>query len=395
MTTAVEVSGVSKKFTIPYEKTTTLYESILGSLTGKNKYDEFWALKDITFKVEKGESLGVIGGNGSGKSTLLKLIANILRPTKGTIKVNGRLTSFLGLGVGFQQDLSARENIYLYGKIMGLRTKEINQKIEEIIKFSELERFIDTKIRSFSSGMQVRLAFATAIQTNPQILLVDEVLAVGDMRFQQKCSDYFNQYINEKNTMIFVTHDLSAVRRFCDKTILLRNGEMADYGSTDKVIDTYIYNWQKMEEAKQKPGERWGTKKVIITNVEFIDKFGKITDQVNSGDSLTIRIHYETKEKIQKPVFGIAIHSEQGIHCYGTNTQLKGLETASITGVGHVDFNIQQVLMNYGKYYLTAAVHSIDHVHHDWRNREYHFNVIGSKILDEGLFELPCNIIVG
>ena len=395
MTAVITVKDVSKKFIIPYEKTTTFYDSMLSALKGHKRYDELWALKDISFTVEKGESLGVIGGNGSGKSTLLKLIANILRPTKGSIKVDGRLTSFLELGVGFQQDLSARENIYLYGKIMGMRTKEINQKIEEIITFSELERFIDTKIRSFSSGMQVRLAFATAIQTNPEILLVDEVLAVGDMEFQQKCSDYFNQYQKENKTMIFVTHDLSAVRRFCDKTILIRDGQMADYGETDKVIDTYIYNWRKMEEAKQKPGERWGTKKVIITNVEFIDKFGKITDQVNSGDPLTIRIHYQTKEKIQKPVFGIAIHSEQGIHCYGTNTQLKGLETASIAGIGHVDFNIKQILMNYGKYYITAAVHSIDHVHHDWRNREYHFNVIGSKILDEGLFELPCNIIVG
>ncbi|MCX6695645.1 MAG: ABC transporter ATP-binding protein, partial [Candidatus Altiarchaeota archaeon] len=197
METVIEVNNVSKKFIIPYEKTTTLYDSIVASFKGHRRNEEFWALKNINFKVEKGESLGVIGGNGSGKSTLLKLITNILRPTTGTIKVHSRITSFLELGVGFQQDLTARENIYLYGKIMGLRTREINRKIDEIIKFSELERFIDTKLRNYSSGMQVRLAFATAIQSNPQILLLDEVLAVGDMHFQQKCSDYFNEYTQQ------------------------------------------------------------------------------------------------------------------------------------------------------------------------------------------------------
>ena len=387
MAAIIEVNNVSKKFIIPYEKTTTLYDSMMASLKGHKKHEEFWALKNINFQVEEGESLGVIGGNGSGKSTLLKLIANILRPTKGSIKVGGKLTPFLELGVGFQQDLSARENVFLYGKIMGLRTKEINQRIEEIIKFSELERFIDTKLRNFSSGMQVRLAFATAIQSDPEILLLDEVLAVGDMSFQQKCFDYFNTYTKEGKTMIFVTHDLTSARRFCSKTILLRNGEMADYGPTDKVIDTYVYNAQKIEEGKQKIGERWGTKKVLITDVQFIDKFGNTTDKVNSGDPLTIRIHYETKEKIPKPVFGIAIHNEEGTHIYGTNTQLKGLELEPIDGTGHMDLNIEKIPMNYGKYFVTVAIHSIDHTHHDWRNKEYAFNVIRSNN-EDGLIEI-------
>jgi lipopolysaccharide transport system ATP-binding protein len=387
MTAAIDVKGVGKRFDIPSEKTATLFEAITNSALGRTRWEAFWALKDITFTVEKGESLGIIGGNGSGKSTLLKLISNILRPTKGTIKVNGRLTTFLELGVGFQQDLTARENIYLYGRIMGMRSREIDRKIEDIVKFSELERFLDAKLRNFSSGMHVRLAFATAIQTDPEILLVDEVLAVGDMAFQQKCFDYFHQYTQEGGTMVLVTHDLTAVTRFCDKTLLLRNGEAGDLGPTDKVIDTYVYNNQRMDAAKEKVGERWGTKKAIISDVEFLDKYGHATLQVSSGDPITIRIHYQARERLMKPVFGVAIHTEQGAHLYGTNTQLGGLQMKPLDAEGRVDINIPAVPMLYGKYYLTVALHTEDHVHHDWRNREYSFNVIRNK-QDEGMLDL-------
>jgi len=387
---AIELNKVSKKFVIPYEKTTTLYDSIVSSFKGHKRYDEFWALRDISLRVDGGESLGVIGGNGSGKSTLLKLIANILRPTRGSIKVSGGLTPFLELGVGFQQDLSARENIFLYGKIMGLRSREVSQRMEDIVKFSGLERFIDAKLRNFSSGMQVRLAFSTAIQTNPQILLVDEVLAVGDMDFQEKCFDYFNRYLREGGTMVLVTHDLSAVRRFCSKTLLLSGGEAAGYGGTDEVVDAYVYKAQKIEKGKQIVGGRWGTKKAVITDVEFIDKFGRATDRVNYGDPLTIRIHYETRERIQRPVFGVAIHSEAGVHCYGTNTQLRGVEINSIDGKGHIDLNIEKIPMIYGRFLVTAAIHSLDHLHYDWRNREFQFTVVKSS-QEDGLFGMPCN----
>ncbi len=387
---AIEVNGVSKRFNIPCEKTTTLYESIVKTLSGQNRCDEFWALKDITFNVEEGESLGVIGGNGSGKSTLLKLIANILRPTTGKIRVNGPITSFLELGVGFQADLTARENIHLYGKIMGLRSREINSKMEDVIKFSELERFMDTKLRNFSSGMQVRLAFATAIQTDPRILLVDEVLAVGDMGFQQKCFDYFNQYTKEGKTMVFVTHDLTSVRRFCQKTILLRNGEIADYGPTEKVIDTYIYNAQKIEGGKREVGGRWGNKKVIITDVEFMDKFGERQGLFNTGDPISIRVWYETKESIHKPIFGIRIYSENDVYCCGTNTDLKGFSIKNIKGKGYIELVINNLPLTQGKYRVTVAIHSMDHTHYDWINKEFEFNVtsVGTNG-NIGLFDFP------
>jgi len=220
----IAVSNVSKMFRIPHEKKTTLFENITGMFDGTKGYEEFIALKNINFTVKKGEAIGIIGENGSGKSTLLKIISNILRPTSGSVKVNGKITSFLELGVGFQPDLTAKENIYVYGAVMGLSDKEIDDKLQEIFDFSGLERFKDTKLQNLSSGMQVRLAFATASQTDPEVLMMDEVLAVGDMEFQQKCLDVFQRYIKEKRTILFVSHDMNSVRWFCKKALLLRHG---------------------------------------------------------------------------------------------------------------------------------------------------------------------------
>lgn len=237
---AIEIQNLWKKFIIPHEKKNTIFETITG-IFQKSDYEELLALKDINFSVKKGEFIGIIGENGSGKTTLLNIIANILRPTKGSVKVNGRITSFLELGVGFQPDLTAKENIYLYGAIMGLTDKEIDEKIDEIFEFSGLKKFEDTKLKNFSSGMYVRLAFSTAIQTEPDILLVDEVLAVGDMEFQQKCFDKFNEFKKAGITILFVTHDLGSVRRFCDKTLLLNHGEQVAFGNTNEIIDEYIH----------------------------------------------------------------------------------------------------------------------------------------------------------
>jgi len=240
---AIIVSGLHKVFRIPHEKKSTFYEFVTG-IFKKNGYEEFVALKDINFTVKKGESIGIIGENGSGKSTLLKIIANILRPTSGSVKINGKITPFLELGVGFQPELTARENICLYGAIMELSDKEINSKIENILNFSELKKFEDTKLKNFSSGMYVRLAFSTAIQTNPEILLLDEVLAVGDTEFQQKCLEVFKEYRRQKKTILFVSHSMDHIMKFCDKTLLLRHGEQIGYGNTKDIIGMYIGNKQ-------------------------------------------------------------------------------------------------------------------------------------------------------
>jgi lipopolysaccharide transport system ATP-binding protein len=404
MDDAIVVSDLGKTFKLPHEKRNTLFESLKGILDSKHGYEEFVALNNINFTVRKGEAIGIIGENGSGKSTLLKIIANILRPSRGSIKINGRITPFLELGVGFQPDHTAKENIYIYGAIMGLSDGEIDARLDEILEFSGLKQFQDAKLKNLSSGMQVRLAFATAVQTDPEILLMDEVLAVGDMEFQHKCIDVFQRYLKEKKTIVFVSHDLNSVRRFCSKALLLRHGEQVAFGDTNEIIDKYVYG---VDDAKKHPENaqpepkkeeqknvekktRWGDKRVIITNVKFYDKHNEENTQFISGDPLKIRIYYSTKNIIKNPAFGIAIYSEKGTLCYGTNTELKGVTTDFINGDGYVDFRIDKLPMLQGKFLLTVAVRS-ENIHHDWIDKQFSFDILKIACRDEGLFYIPCS----
>jgi lipopolysaccharide transport system ATP-binding protein len=391
---AIVVSNLHKVFRIPHEKKNTFFEHLTGFYK-KNGHEEFVALKNINFSVKKGEAIGIIGENGSGKSTLLKIIANILRPDSGSIKINGKITPFLELGVGFQPDLTAKENIYLYGAVMEMSDKEIDSKIEEILNFSELKNFEDTKLKNFSSGMQVRLAFATAIQTNPDILILDEVLAVGDMGFQQKCLNIFEQYIKEKKTIVFVSHDLGSIRRFCNKTLLLRHGEQAAFGNSGEIIDKYVYGiYDKKKESQRievntekKPRV---DKLATITDVKFFDKFEKENIKFISGDQMKIRIYYSTSNIIKRPTFGIAIYSENDILCYGTNTELKGISIDNIEGDGYIDINVDKLPMIQGKFLLTAAINS-GNIHHDWIDKKFNFEVLKVSSRSVGLFEIPCS----
>lgn len=243
MPAIIEVQDLWKRFKIPHEKKTTIFENLASIIqildSRRMTYEEFWALKGISFSVERGLSMGIIGRNGSGKSTLLKLIANILRADKGNIKVTGKVASILELGVGFHPDLTVKENILIYGSIMGLKNREIKKRINNILDFSNLQRFRDAKLKNLSSGMQMRLGFSTAIETEPDIFLIDEALAVGDMEFQQKCMDKFRQFKEEKKTILLVSHSLDLVREFCEETILLSKGEMVSSGKTDDVIGIY------------------------------------------------------------------------------------------------------------------------------------------------------------
>ena len=234
----IEIDHLNKVFRIPHEKRNTLFETLTGVLR-PSSYETFSALKDVSFFVEEGEMLGIIGQNGSGKSTLLKILSRILVPTSGSVCVRKRITPFLELGVGFNQDFTAAENIRIYGIIMGLTPREIDDKSDDILEFAGMERFKDTKLRNFSSGMQVRLAFSTAIQTNPEILLLDEVLAVGDMDFQKKCLDVLERFKNEGVTIIFVSHKLDDIADHCGRTMLLNHGELVMIGETNEVIKKY------------------------------------------------------------------------------------------------------------------------------------------------------------
>jgi len=239
----VEVEDLWKRFRIPHERRTTVLENIaaLFQILGGRRfaYEEFWALRGVNFSIEDGESLGVIGENGSGKSTLLKIIANILRPDRGEVAVKGRIAPILELGVGFHPELTVRENALIYGSVMGLKNREIERRMRAILEFSGLERFKDAKLKNLSSGMQMRLAFSIAVETEPDIFLIDEALAVGDMEFQQKCLDKFEQFKAERREIILVSHDMNLVRRYCEKTLLLSRGEQISFGVTEEIIDKY------------------------------------------------------------------------------------------------------------------------------------------------------------
>jgi lipopolysaccharide transport system ATP-binding protein len=233
---AVAVKNVSKRFRIPHEKKTTLFHNLIGIMKKQMAYEEFWALKDVSFTIQTGETFGIIGGNGSGKSTLLKMLAKVLYPDTGTVKTNGKIAPFLELGVGFQAELTAQENVYIYSSILGMSRKEIDKKYEAIFDFAELKKFENMKLKNYSSGMYTRLAFATAIHTDPETLLIDEVLSVGDEAFQKKCSAKIDELRDRGKTIIFVSHDLDTVKRLCQRSMLLDHGQMVSMGETGKVI---------------------------------------------------------------------------------------------------------------------------------------------------------------
>jgi len=417
---AVEVEGVSKTFRIPHEKRATVFETLAGALR-KNEYEVFNVLEDVTFSVTEGECVGIIGDNGSGKSTLLKVIANILRPTKGRVTVRGRMTPFLELGVGFQPDLTVRENVGMYATIMGLSNGMIRDRIEDVISFAGLGRFEDAKLKNLSSGMQVRLAFSTAIQTDPDVLLVDEVLAVGDMEFQQKCFEVFKRYRREGVTILFVSHDLGSVRRFCDKALLLSHGRQVAFGETEDIIDRYVYGGEGRggtgdgegaegsevggtgegvgagqpeappieEEAAAARPRRWGDGRVVIAEVELLDKFGARSERFSSFDPMTVRIRYHAKERINDPIFGIALYDELGRHLYGTNTELKDHPIESVQGEGKVDLEVARIPILSGKFFLTVAAHTRDGKPYDWLDKQYSFEVVPAG-RDAGIIEVPC-----
>jgi len=237
---AVVVESLSKRFRIPREKKLTVYENLIGLLRGgANSYEQFSALHEVSFSVKQGETFGVIGPNGCGKSTLLKVLAGVLYPDNGRVKINGKIAPFLELGVGFQPELSARDNVYLYGAIMGLTCKDVDQRYEEIMDFAELKRFENMKLRNFSSGMYVRLAFATAIQTDPEIMLVDEVLSVGDEAFQRKCEKKIDEIRKDGKTILLVSHALGTVRQLCNRCLLMNGGKIVALGETEKVLEEY------------------------------------------------------------------------------------------------------------------------------------------------------------
>jgi ABC-type polysaccharide/polyol phosphate transport system ATPase subunit len=439
MTSAIEVLNVSKVYRRYAQKKqfATLKSAILnGSLLGDLKPDEtFQALRGVSFSVPKGCTYGVIGRNGSGKSTLLKCVAGITRPTHGTVTVDGRISALIELGAGFHPEISGRENIFINGIMLGLTNKEIRHRFDEIVEFAEMQDFIDAPVKTYSSGMYMRLGFAVSVHVDPDVLLVDEVLAVGDQGFTHKCLDKFAEFRRRNKSILLVTHSLDLVEKFCDIAHWLDRGVSKGEGDPKRVVAAYIINVEDSEEnelakaesarvaasAKESgeaqatvvptgeaspaetgegPGAeeaqgpqdgfksdegRWGTREVEITNVTIAGPDGEAGHVFQSGEAIQVRMDVTSKEKITDFVFGLGLFNSDNVCVYGTNTNLEEFQPTEIDGDGLVTFAINKLDLVEGTYRLDLAAHKADGYPYDYHRLLYTFRV-KSKIRDVGIY---------
>jgi ABC-type polysaccharide/polyol phosphate transport system ATPase subunit len=450
---AISVKNVSKTFRIPHEKVSSIRGAFVGALSsfhlpflrggqGGVSYEEFKALDDVSFEVKKGEFFGIIGRNGSGKSTLLKVLAGIYQadkvyhvgskdPTVGSVTVNGMISPFLELGIGFNPELSGRDNVYLNATVLGMTKKQIDEKFDAIVAFSELERFIDQKLKNYSSGMQVRLAFSVSIHANRDILLMDEVLAVGDSNFQSKCLTEFSKYKDIGKTVILVTHDIAVVQRYCDRALLLRKGKVVKLGKANEVGSTYITDnmsdeekrivdeenrqmnnakkkleqlkgneleeeKRKIEETEKNIEEEEKNKVAEIVNVGLFDKDNKEKSVFETGEKLTVRVRYNIKKDIDNPIYGIIISTSfNNIPILVTNTLFKKIKTNVVKkGFVEVDFFIDNYLAG-GSYFVSPAIaNKHASIHFDWKDKMKQFDVINLEYLSNGIADFRHEIII-
>ena len=395
----VDVQDVSKSFRLHTDRQRSFKEAVLKG-PRKGIYKTFWALNGISFNVKKGTTLGIVGENGSGKSTLLKILTKVYKPTSGSISMEGKASGLLELGAGFHPELTGRENVYLNASILGLKRKEVDKIFDKIVGFSEIEEFIDTAVKHYSSGMFVRLGFAVAINVDPDILLIDEVLAVGDEHFQRKCNEKILEFKRQKKTIIIVSHALEEIRTLCDEAIWLHKGELKAFGQASEVIDSYLKNVNINEEAladyraKQqgKIGSRWGSGEAIIKNVEFLSEEGKQKNVFKTGETLIAKIEYKANKKIEKPVFGFAVHSDEGLHLSGPNTRLSGNDIDFIEGEGEVQYRIEALPFLKGRYLCSAAIYDYSCLHsYDHHEEMYTFEIIDGSIKETyGVMHVPA-----
>jgi lipopolysaccharide transport system ATP-binding protein len=357
---AIEFTNVSKKFKKGenHDSLRDLVPSLVKKAMpwGNNKNtselhgQEFWAVKDVSFELKKGEALGIIGPNGAGKSTILKLLSRILRPTKGEIKINGRLSALIEVGAGFHPDLTGRENIYLSGAVMGMKKSEINSKLDSIVEFSGIDSFIDTPVKRYSSGMYVRLGFSVAVHMDPEILLIDEVLAVGDISFQAKCIQKIHKIINSGITIIFISHNLETVRRLCPKAIFMNHGNISFIGKSQQAIERYL-KISPTAAIDKKANLMFvdNTKMAKIDDIKLCDNRGGIKNEFRTGDYMKIEITYSTLTKIYKPTFTVGFFSNE-LRYTDHNSRFEGNDVDYVDKTGKADLIINNLLLLPGFY---------------------------------------------
>jgi ABC-type polysaccharide/polyol phosphate transport system ATPase subunit len=415
MTPAIELQNVTKIYRrysgrqFATLKSALLQRSILRDLQPS---EVFPALTDLSFTVPKGSTYGVIGRNGSGKSTALKLVAGITKPTSGRVSVDGRISALIELGAGFHPEISGRENVFINGIMLGLTKREIHDRFDDIVEFAELREFIDAPVKTYSSGMYMRLGFAVAIHVDPDVLLVDEVLAVGDEGFTHKCLDKFAEFRRKGKTILLVTHSLSLVERFCDEALWLDSGRAAANGDPKRVVDAYLTAVERTEEhelaettakAVEEQGDtsapappdaanpapstegRWGAREIEIVDVAFLDKAGEPGFVFHSGEPLSIRMAIRARQPSDDFVFGVGLFNADGVCCYGTNTALEEMTAEQMTGDGEVTFAIESLDLVEGTYKVDVAVHKRDGYPYDYHRLLYTFRV-KSRTHDVGIY---------
>jgi ABC-2 type transport system ATP-binding protein len=403
---AIEVRGVSKRFRLYHEHYTSLKERMVHF--GRIPWDPFWALQDVDFDVEQGSTVGMLGHNGSGKSTLLKCVAGILQPTNGEIVTHGRVAALLELGAGFNHELTGRENIYMNASILGLSKKETTRIFDDIVAFSELEKFIDMQVRHYSSGMYVRLGFAVAVNVDPDILLVDEVLSVGDEAFQRKCIERVKKFQREGRTILFVTHGADLVRRICDRAIVLDHGKMVIDGQPGEAVRMFRESLSaehvglgaddgdaEAQEMEQREMRR-GNGRITITDVK-IEHPGTLVGRnyLLPDEAMSVRVKYRSAERIDDVLFGIAIYDQEGNHLFGTNTRVLGVEPPPADGDSEMTFDFDRVALLDGTYLVTLAIQTADEgTVYDWREQQYQFEVMNPS-RTAGIVSLPLQVRFG
>lgn len=358
---AIKVEGVSKSFKLPHEKQSSIKGALINTLRGGNRsYEKQEVLKNISLEIKKGEFFGIVGRNGSGKSTLLKMLAGIYKATSGEIQVNGKLTPFIELGVGFNQELTGRENVYLNGALLGFSRKEMDAMYDDIVEFAELEKFMDQKLKNYSSGMQVRLAFSIAIRAKTDILLVDEVLAVGDAIFQQKCYDYFQQVKDSDRTVVFISHDMGAVQAFCDRAMLIDKSKHLLTGHPQEVAARYSEILASAESKKDKNQNNdlvhAGVGGAEIVGAELMNLSGEPVTKVSEGEGFTVRVHFVSTKNIENPVFGLGIMGLNNESIVGPNTRDSEIRLSKLPKKGYFDATFTDLPLSTGTYRIRASI---------------------------------------
>lgn len=370
---AVRVEGVAKRFRLYHDRNQSLKATILNR--GRASFEEFWALDGIDFEVHQGETFGLIGHNGSGKSTMLKCLARILEPDRGRISVEGRVSALLELGAGFHPELSGRENVYLNASILGMGRKEVDARFDEIVGFAGLERFIDTPVKNYSSGMYVRLGFAVAVQASPDVLLIDEVLAVGDEEFQRRCNERLSELRHAGVTIIVVSHAMGAVRNICDRVAWFDHGAQRAVGDADDLIDDYLAEVEVHRTGPPAEGSRWGTGSLRFDSVEVIGADGSPAARVATGDHVRIRAAYTAEGSLEDVTMGVQIHTADGHLVTAPNTREAGIPI-SVRGPGVLEYDLGPCMLLPGTYDLSvAATDKTGLDTHDFRYRTLRFDV--------------------